>query len=59
MKKILFLIVFLFPIFIKAETCNYEKQQENLALSYNIDYEQKFHISSKTFSIIFYRKTII
>ena len=54
MKKILLIIVFLIPIFIKAETCNYQKQQENLLLSYNVDYEQKYHSSSKTFSIIFY-----
>lgn len=52
MKKILLIIIFLFPLFIKAQTCDYNKQQENLKLSYNIEYEKKYDMDDGTFRVI-------
>ena len=52
MKKILFLLVLLFPILINA-SCDYSKLDEYNKLSSNIDYELNYDTNSKKYNVTF------
>lgn len=54
MKKVLLVLILLFPIFINASECNYQRHQEYSKYTPNISYDNNYSMGGSTFTITVY-----
>lgn len=54
MKKIVLILLLIFPLYIKAEKCDFNKHEEYLKFADHISYDTEYNRETKMFDIIFY-----